>query len=44
MYLFVRGMIGPGTPVTDGERCGVAPWSPPTQMVVALSELFAGRR
>ena len=44
MYLFVRGMIGPGTPVTGGERCGVAPWSPPPQMVVALSELFAGRR
>ena len=42
MYLFVRGMIGAGTPVVDGERCGVARWSPPTRMIVALSDLFAG--
>ena len=44
IYLFVRGMIGPGTPVTDGERCGVARWIPPPRAVVALSDLFAGRR
>ena len=44
MYLFVRGMIGPRTPVADGERCGVARWLPPPQAIVALSDLFAGRR
>ncbi len=44
MYLFVRGMIGPDTPVMEGERCGVARWFPPAQAVVAVSDLFAGRR
>ncbi len=43
-YLFVRAMIGPDTPVVDGERCGVARWFPPPPAVVALSDLFAGRR
>lgn len=41
-YLFVRGMAGAATPVVDGERCGVARWHPPAEMVLALSELFAG--
>ena len=44
LYLFVRGMIGAGTPVVDGERCGVARWSPPTELILAMSDLFAGRR
>ena len=43
MYLFVRGMIGAATPVVDGERCGVARWSPPAPMIEAVSALFAGR-
>ncbi len=42
-YLFLRGMIGPDTPVVDGERCGVARWQPPPAMIVALSGLLAGR-
>lgn len=42
-YLFVRGMLGPDTPVVDGERCGVTRWRPPAEMVVALSQLLAGR-
>jgi exodeoxyribonuclease V beta subunit len=42
MYLFVRGMTGPDTPVLDGERAGVARWHPPAAMIVALSDLFAG--
>ena len=42
MYLFVRGMIGADTPVVGEERCGVARWSPPSRMIVAVSELFAG--
>lgn len=44
IYLFLRGMIGPDTPVIDGERCGVARWSPPAEMIVRLSSLFDGRR
>lgn len=43
-YLFIRGMIGPATPVIDGERCGVARWSPPAEMIVRLSQLFDGRQ
>jgi exodeoxyribonuclease V beta subunit len=42
MYLFVRGMAGEDAPVVDGERCGVARWTPPPGMIVALSRLFAG--
>ncbi len=42
VYLFVRGMIGPGTPVVGGERAGVTRWRPPTAMIVELSELLAG--
>ncbi|HDH26516.1 MAG TPA: AAA family ATPase [Actinobacteria bacterium] len=44
MYLFVRGMAGADTPVVDGERCGVARWQPPAEMITALSELFTGSR
>ena len=42
MYLFVRGMAGAEAPVIDGERSGVARWRPPPEMIVGLSELFAG--
>lgn len=38
-YLFVRGMVGPDTP----PGCGVFDWHPPAQLVVALSDLLAGR-
>ena len=38
-YLFVRGMVGPSTPV----GCGVFDWQPPAALVVALSDLLAGR-
>ena len=41
IYLFLRGVTGPETPIVDGERCGVARWQPPTEMIVALSRLFA---
>jgi exodeoxyribonuclease V beta subunit len=37
-YLFVRGMVGPGTPA----GCGVFDWHPPAALVVALSDLLAG--
>ena len=29
LYLFLRGMCGPGTPVVDGVPCGVFSWRPP---------------
>ena len=38
LYLFVRGMTGPDTPVVDGERCGVFAWQPPAALVEALSD------
>jgi len=38
-YLFLRGMVGPATPA----GCGVFDWQPPASLVVALSDLLAGR-
>ena len=43
LYLFVRGMCGPDTPVTDGSPAGVFGWRPPAELVSALSDLLAGR-
>ena len=43
LYLFVRGMVGPATPVVDGTPCGVMAWRPPTALVVGLSALLDGR-
>ncbi len=42
LYLFVRGMCGPDTPVVDGSATGVFSWSPPPGLVEALSGLLAG--
>ena len=39
MYLFVRAMVGEATP--DG--CGVFSWTPPPDLVAALSDLLAGK-
>ena len=44
LYLFVRGMAGPDTPVVDGLPCGVFSWRPPTGLVLALSDVLAGVR
>jgi len=41
-YLFIRGMIGPETPVVDGVPHGVFSWRPPAATIIALDELFAG--
>jgi exodeoxyribonuclease V beta subunit len=43
LYLFVRGMCGPQTPVVDGTPCGVMAWRPPADLVVELSALLQGR-
>ena len=44
LYLFVRGMCGPDTPVTDGHPAGVFGWRPPAELVIAISDLLDGRR
>lgn len=40
LYLFVRGMCGPDTPVVDGHPAGVFSWQPPAALVEALSDLL----
>ena len=40
LYLFVRGMTGPETPVVDGTPCGVFTWHPPPALVEALSDVL----
>ena len=42
LYLFVRGMAGPTTPVVDGVPCGVFSWRPPGKLVAALSDRLDG--
>jgi exodeoxyribonuclease V beta subunit len=43
LYLYLRGMSGPGTPATDGHPAGVFSWPVPPALVVGLSSLLAGR-
>jgi exodeoxyribonuclease V beta subunit len=40
LYLFVRGMTGPATPVVDGIPCGVFTWQPAPALVEALSDVL----
>jgi exodeoxyribonuclease V beta subunit len=40
LYLFVRGMCGPATPVVVGQPCGVFSWRPPSGLVEDLSALL----
>ncbi|WP_121257240.1 UvrD-helicase domain-containing protein [Nocardioides ferulae] len=42
LYLYLRGMCGPDTPLTDGQPAGVFSWRPPAALVVALSDLLDG--
>jgi exodeoxyribonuclease V beta subunit len=42
LYLFLRGMCGPDTPVDDETPAGVFSWAPAPAMVVALSDLLHG--
>ena len=42
LYLYVRGMCGPQTPVVDGHPCGVFSWRPPVALVTAVSDLLDG--
>jgi exodeoxyribonuclease V beta subunit len=44
MYLYLRGMCGPDTPVVDGHPAGVFSWRPPASLITAMSDLLdAGR-
>ncbi len=40
LYLFLRGMAGPATPVVGGVPCGVFSWAPPAALVGDLSDLL----
>jgi exodeoxyribonuclease V beta subunit len=42
LYLYLRGMCGPDTPVLDGQPCGVFSWRPPVALVEDLSDLLDG--
>ncbi len=47
LYLYLRGMCGPQTPLIEhrgepGHPCGVFSWRPPVDLVLALSDLLAG--
>ena len=42
VYLYVRGMCGPETPVVDGIPSGAFTWLPPSELIVELSDLLAG--
>jgi len=42
LYLYLRGMCGPETPVVDGHPCGVFSWQPPVGLVTDLSALLDG--
>ncbi len=42
LYLFLRGMCGPGTPAVGGVPAGVFSWRPPTELMLALSALLDG--
>ncbi len=44
LYLFLRGMCGPGVRFADGAVPGVVDWQPPAELVVAASDLLAGSR
>jgi exodeoxyribonuclease V beta subunit len=38
-YLFVRGLVGPDTPIGDsGEPYGLFTWNPPLPLIIALDE------
>jgi exodeoxyribonuclease V beta subunit len=42
LYLYLRGMCGPDTPLVDGQPCGVFAWQPPAALVEELSDLLDG--
>jgi exodeoxyribonuclease V beta subunit len=43
IYLYLRGMAGPTTPLVDGYPCGVFSWRPPAVLLEDLSAVLDGR-
>ena len=43
LYLFLRGMVGPATPVIGDTPCGVFSWRPSAALVTRLSDVLDGR-
>ncbi|CUR55627.1 Exodeoxyribonuclease V beta chain [metagenome] len=43
LYLYLRGMCGEDTPLTDAHPAGVFSWTPPPGLVTDLSDLLDGR-
>ena len=43
LYLYLRGMAGPATPVVNDHPTGVFSWQPPIALVEAVSDLLDGR-
>ncbi|MFM8238495.1 MAG: exodeoxyribonuclease V, partial [Actinomycetota bacterium] len=43
-YLFVRGMVGAGTPVINGTACGVFAWRPTVTTILTTDEAIGGIR
>jgi exodeoxyribonuclease V beta subunit len=42
LYLFLRGMSGPDTPLVDDSRCGVFSWRPNSTLLTELSDALDG--
>ncbi len=42
LYLYLRGMCGPQTPLVEGRPCGIFQWQPPVALVEAVSDLLDG--
>lgn len=42
LYLFLRGMVGPTTPIIDGIRNGVFSWRPKSETIKEISNLLRG--
>jgi exodeoxyribonuclease V beta subunit len=42
LYLYLRGMCGPQTPLVDGHPTGVFSWRPPAALIESLSDLLDG--
>ncbi|CAN5377114.1 exodeoxyribonuclease V subunit beta [soil metagenome] len=42
LYLFLRGMCGPATPLFDGHPAGVFSWQPSADLILAMSDLLDG--
>ncbi|WP_170285952.1 UvrD-helicase domain-containing protein [Nocardioides rubriscoriae] len=42
LYLYLRGLCGPDTPLVDDRPCGVFVWRPPVALLEAVSDLLDG--